>query len=233
MWVVVVGCGRALVWPRSAGRVTLCCSVGERTTEIVERYLNELAGVSGDAPAEPIIRALLAGSVDRLHLLCATLLHRNYPRLTKPPLNLQAEEMLSGVVERMMKAMRVVRPGNVRQFFALANQHMRWELNDLARRFDQETRAVELRESAIGDPATPTSTSQVSPNTVRMMEAIENLPEDEREAFSLVRVQGMTHVDAAAVLDVSVKTIQRRLNRSLLLLGEKLRDLQPHSVQHG
>src|SRR6266550_6961977 len=118
----------------------------ERTTEVVQRYLNELAGVPGDTPAEPIIRALLSSSVERLHLLCAALLHRSYPRLTKPPLNLQPEEMLSGVVERMMKAMRKVRPVTVRQYFVLANQHMRWELNELARRFDQETRAQELRE---------------------------------------------------------------------------------------
>ena len=47
--------------------------------------IDELAGVSGDTPAEPIVRELLAKSVDRLHMLCATLLHRNYPRLTKPP----------------------------------------------------------------------------------------------------------------------------------------------------
>jgi RNA polymerase sigma-70 factor (ECF subfamily) len=31
----------------------------------------------------------------------------------------------------------VARPTNVRQFFALANQHLRWELNDLARRLDE------------------------------------------------------------------------------------------------
>jgi hypothetical protein len=27
-----------------------------------------------------------------------------------------------------------IRPQTVRQFFALVNQHLRWELNDLARR---------------------------------------------------------------------------------------------------
>jgi len=205
----------------------------ERTTAVVEQYLNELAGVSGDTPAEPIVRELLAKSVDRLHMLCATLLHRNYPRLTKPPLNLQSEEMLGAVVERMMKAMRTVRPGTVRQFFGLANQHIRWELNDLARRLDDRTRAEELRESAVGAPI-PVSqaTSQVSPNTARMLAAIESLPEDERETFSLVRVQGMTHNDAAAVLGVSVKTVQRRLNRALPLLVQKLRDLQPEVSQH-
>ena len=42
--------------------------------------------------------------------------------------------MLGGVVEGLLKAMRSIRPRTVRQFFALANQHMRWQLNDLAHR---------------------------------------------------------------------------------------------------
>jgi RNA polymerase sigma-70 factor (ECF subfamily) len=72
----------------------------------VEQFLNELAGVTGDLPAEPVVRALLASAVDRLHLLCTTLLFRSYPRLIKPPLNLHADELLSSVVERLLKAMR-------------------------------------------------------------------------------------------------------------------------------
>jgi RNA polymerase sigma factor (sigma-70 family) len=60
-----------------------------------------------------------------------------------------------------------------------------------------------------------------------MLEAIDKLPEDEREAFSLVRIQGLTHAEAAEVLNVSPKTVQRRLNRGLLLLAEQLDDLRP------
>lgn len=197
-----------------------------RTTVVVQRYLDELAGLSGDSPAEPVIRALLATAVDRLQLLCANLLFRSYPRLTRPPLNLQPDEMLSSVVERMIKAMKSVRPQNVRQFFALANKHMRWELNDLARRLDKQVQAQQVRESLVAAPA-ESSESQISPNTRRILEAIEGLPDDEREAFDLVRIQGMTHPDAAAVLGVSAKTVQRRLNRSLLALEEKLGDLSP------
>src|SRR5277367_4994842 len=115
----------------------------EHTTAVVQNYLNNLAG---DQPAEPIVRALLDRSVRRLQLLCANLLHRDYRRLTLPPLNLQPEELLSTVVERLLKAMRTVRPQNVRGFFALVNQHMRWELNDLARRLDKEPTTVDLQE---------------------------------------------------------------------------------------
>ena len=110
----------------------------ERTTVVVQRYLDELAG---DSPAEPVVRALLDQAVRRLHQLCATLLHRDYPRLTLPPIKFQSDEMLGAVVERLLKALREARPRDVRQFFALAGQHMRWELNDLARRLDQQPRS--------------------------------------------------------------------------------------------
>ena len=98
-----------------------------RTTAVVQRYLDELAAAPESLPASPIVRELLAGAADRLHVLCATLLYRSYPRLTRPPLNLRAEEMLGAVVERLLKALRETRPAGVRQFFALANQHIRWE----------------------------------------------------------------------------------------------------------
>jgi RNA polymerase sigma-70 factor (ECF subfamily) len=200
----------------------VCAMNEERTTAVVQRYLDELAG---DSPAEPIVRALLDRAVRRLHLLCATLLYRSYPRLTHPPLNLQTDELLGAVAERLLKAMREVRPPTVRQFFALANQHMRWELNDLARRLDEQPAPVELREGLVPEPAS--SGSGLTPDGLRMLDAIDGLPPDEREVFDLVRVQGMTQTEAARVLGVAAVTVKRRLNRGLRLLTEKLGDLRP------
>jgi RNA polymerase sigma-70 factor (ECF subfamily) len=194
----------------------------EQTTAVVQRYLDELGA---DSPAEPVIRELLGRAVRRLHYLCAALLYRSYPRLTQPPLNLQVDELLSAVAERLLKAMREARPQNVRQFFALANQHMRWELNDVARRLDEQPSVMELQEGAV--PAPASSGSGLTPNGRRMLEAIDSLPEDEREVFGLVRVQGMTQTEAARILDVAPVTVKRRLNRGLQLLTEKLADLQP------
>jgi RNA polymerase sigma-70 factor (ECF subfamily) len=60
-----------------------------------------------------------------------------------------------------------------------------------------------------------------------MLAAIEALPEDEREVFDLVRIQGLTHAEVAGLIGVVEKTVQRRLNRARLLLAEQLADLCP------
>jgi len=193
---------------------------GENTTAAVQRYLGEL---NGENPVDPVVRELLDRAVVRLQRLCATLLHRDYPRLTRPPLNLHTDELLGAVVERLLKALREARPKTVREFFALAGQHMRWELNDLARRLDKQPAAAVLPEGELPSPAS--SGSGLSPDGRRMLETIDSLPEDEREAFDLVRIQGLTYAEAAEVLGVATKTVQRRLDRGLRLLTERLGDL--------
>jgi RNA polymerase sigma factor (sigma-70 family) len=200
----------------------------ERTTDAVQRYLNEL---TGDAPVQPVVRALLDRAIRRLRLLCTNLLHRNYPRLQQPPLNLQPDELLGAVIERVLKAMRVARPTNVRQFFSLANKHILWELNDLVRRLDKQPHSVELHESII--PAEADAPWAITPEYSRIVEAIGRLPDDEREVFELARIQGLTHAEVAGVIGVSVKTVQRRLNRSLQLLAEQLGDLKPDEDSTG
>jgi RNA polymerase sigma factor (sigma-70 family) len=197
----------------------------DHTTVVMQRHMCRLAQLDGDTPAEPIIGALIDSSVSRLHLLCRTLLARSYPRLAQPPLNLRPEELLSAVVDRLLHAVREVRPTNVRQFFALANRHMRWELNDLARRLDKETAAVELNEAWVESPAS--DDSELSPSARCMLDAVEGLPDEEREVFDLVRIQGFTQVEVASLLGVSPKTVQRRLNHGLLQLTARLSDLEP------
>jgi RNA polymerase sigma-70 factor (ECF subfamily) len=117
------------------------------------------------------------------------------------------------------------RPRTVRELFALANQQMRWELNDLARRLDLQPAAAELRGELVSSPAS--SVSGLTPNGLRRLRAIDELPEDQREVLDLVRIQGLTQVEAAEVLGVSTVTVKRRLNRGMRLLTEQLADLRP------
>jgi RNA polymerase sigma-70 factor (ECF subfamily) len=194
----------------------------EQTTVVIQRYLDALAG---DAPADPIIRELLERAAGRLRLLCGALLYRSYPRLTQPPANLETDDLLNGVVARLLTALREARPANVRGFFALASQRMRWQLNDLARRLDEKPPEAALPEAGVAGPAG--STVELTPDGRRMLGAIEGLPEDEREVFDLVGIHGLTHGEVATLVGVSEKTVQRRLNRAKLLVAEELADLRP------
>src|SRR6185503_15230362 len=202
-----------------------------RTTIAVQRYLDALKAQPAEAGAPQVIRELLERSAMRLHLLCASMIRRSYPRLARPPLNLRSEEMLSAVVERLIKALRESRPASVREFFGLANMHIRWELNDLARRLDEHTPPVEMEEQHIADQA-PSETS-LTANARRILAALDSLGEEEREVFGLVRMQGLTHDEASEVLGVSTKTVQRRLNRGRVQLATLLRDLEPQDGASG
>ncbi len=191
-----------------------------QTTAILQRYVAQLAEHPENSPESEIVRELIGRAAGRLEILCKTVLYQRYPRLTRAPLNLQAEELLSSVVERLLKAMQKARPNGVREFFALANQHILWELNDLARRLDKQEGDVRLSDTPVIAPES--SGAELSHNARTMLQAIEDLPDDEREVFALVRIQGLSQVEAAEVLGVSPKTIQRRLNRGLLTLTHSL-----------
>ena len=78
----------------------------EPTTVIIQRYLD---AVPRDTAAEPNVRELLEHAVGRLRLLCATFLYKSYPRLTRPPVNLETDELLGGVVAGLLTALRTTR----------------------------------------------------------------------------------------------------------------------------
>ena len=48
-----------------------------------------------------------------------------------------------------------------------------------------------------------------------------------RGALDFVRIHGMTYAEAAKVLDVSTKPVQRRLTHALVLLDAVIGDLRP------
>jgi RNA polymerase sigma-70 factor (ECF subfamily) len=53
-------------------------------------------------------------------------------------------------------------------------------------------------------------------------EQVAILPEEEREVFELIWYQGLGRAEAAALLDVSVKTVQRRWQAACLRLHQAL-----------
>jgi hypothetical protein len=71
----------------------------EPTTAVIQRYLDALPG---DTVADPLMRELLERAVGRLRLLCSTFLYKSHPRLARPPVNREADELLGGVVAGLL-----------------------------------------------------------------------------------------------------------------------------------
>lgn len=138
-------------------------------------------------------------------------------------MNLEAEDFLGSVAERLMKALREARPASVRQDFAPAGQHMRWELKDLARRLDEQPGAVEPCDDLA--PAPHGSDPALSQDGRRMLAAIDGLPKEEREVFDLIRIQGLTMPEAAGVLGVSESTVKRSL--AIFIVGKSAMMIPP------
>jgi RNA polymerase sigma-70 factor (ECF subfamily) len=79
----------------------------DSTTAVIQRYPDAMPG---DTAAEPVVRKLLGRAVGRLRPLCATFLYKRYARLTRPPVNLETDELLGGAVAGLIKAPQTARP---------------------------------------------------------------------------------------------------------------------------
>ncbi|HEX6628955.1 MAG TPA: RNA polymerase sigma-70 factor [Gemmatimonadaceae bacterium] len=62
---------------------------------------------------------------------------------------------------------------------------------------------------------------------VAVRQAIASLPDRPREVFQLSRERGLKYAEIAAVLDISVKTVEKRMGQALAELREKLEEWLP------
>jgi hypothetical protein len=109
---------------------------------------------------------------------------------TRTPLNAAALLVAGALLGSLSASLRLATPvqaedkpaasaeldRTVRPVFVPANQHRRWEHNDLAGRLDSQPAAVERCEGLV--PALASSVWGFSPDGYRMLQAIGELPED-------------------------------------------------------
>lgn len=196
----------------------------EDTNVAIQGCLNRLARATEDSDARQIVLELVSVGAGRILLLCGSTLSRRYPRLANGPFNVQPDDLLGAVVERLIKAMRNVRPLHAREFFALAMKHIRWELNGLVRELDAQRHEPLPSDVTARDPEA--SDERFSPLGHRILQAIHGLAQSDQEIFNLVRLHGMTQRDAADVLGISERTVERRLKRILPRLRGELGGVQ-------
>lgn len=175
-----------------------------------------------DAGDPTALDGLLRHAADRLERLARHML-RSHPAVQRWA---QTDDVLQGALVRLTRALQALRPASSRQFFALAAQQLRRELIDLARHYygAEGVGANHASGSHVVDPSDQTHDPDHLADWSAIHEHIEQLPEEERAVVDLLFYQGLPQAEAAAILNVTVRTVQRRWQSALLRLHRVLRD---------
>jgi RNA polymerase sigma factor (sigma-70 family) len=185
---------------------------------MMQRFLP--GAVAGD---EAALNALLRHCGERLTFLTRRMLG-DYRRVRRWA---ETDDVLQNALLRLVAALRQVKPATSRDFLALATLQIRRELIDLARHFygpeglgaRHDSRGN--RESHEREPVDPPD-ARSEPSSLaqwtELHEQIGALPEEEREVVGLLFYQGMSQNEAAEVLNISVRTLQRRWHDALCKL---------------
>jgi RNA polymerase sigma-70 factor (ECF subfamily) len=173
----------------------------------------------------------------RLRLLTRKMLRR-YPRVRRWE---ETDDVFQNVTLRLRRTLAQVAPENVRDFLRLASLNIRRELLDLVKHYygPQGLGAHQVfhqTQRAVGDTTAETEQPQdLTHEPSRLAawsefhEQVEALPADEREVFDLLWYQGLSQAEAAEVLHISDRTLQRRWQAARTSLYEALRGELPPS----
>ncbi len=195
-------------------------------TEQLRGWLVRLRAGDPAAPEE-----LLRHVSDRLQRLTRHML-RGHPAVKRWA---QTDDVLQGALLRLLRAAQQVEPGSMREFFALAAQQIRRELIDLARHFcgpqGAGTHHATPDPDDGGDWAAEWPANADKPESLAEWSdfhaQIERLPDEQREVVDLLYYQGLSQAEAAALLDVTVRTVQRRWHAALVHLHDSLHGQGP------
>jgi RNA polymerase sigma-70 factor (ECF subfamily) len=195
------------------------------TTLRVQRCLDRL-----NAGEEAARRDLIDTACGRLTRLARKMLHAD-GRLRRWE---ETDDVFQNAMVRLCRALEQITPQSPREFFRLAALQVRRELIDLARHYyGPHGAAVKRASRGMAKQADDLSRATPEPadsshDPSRLMawtefhEQVGALPDEQREVFDLLWYQGVTHAEAATVLHVSEKTIQRRWQAACLSLHEAL-----------
>jgi RNA polymerase sigma-70 factor (ECF subfamily) len=199
--------------------------MAESTTIHVQHLLNCLAANDPRAKAD-----LIAVTHVRLLALTRKLLSR-FPNIRTME---ETQTIFNESFLRLGPALDELKPKTVQQFFGLAAVQIHRVLIDLIRRL--RGRGQEKRPKNLSLDRAPTGTDNSDAYDVEdrnaeesylgmvcdLLDAIRNLPEQEREVVELLFYQGLTRAEAADVLGIHEDTVKRRWSRARIALADKL-----------
>ena len=179
---------------------------------MMQQLLSRL--VAGDDAA---IDALLKHYGERLTILTRRMLG-DYRRVRRWA---ETDDVLQNALLRLVSAMRSVKPTTSRDFLALATLQIRRELIDLARHYygpegigaNHDSQGRDDAKNA--DPPDVRSEPGSLSQWTELHEQIGALPDEEREVVGLLYYQGLSQAEAAEILGISLRTLQRRWHDAL------------------
>jgi RNA polymerase sigma factor (sigma-70 family) len=149
----------------------------------------------------------------------------------------QTDDLLQAALLRLYRSLAEVRPASGSHFDNLAAAQMRRELIDMTRSYygpEGEGAHHHTDGNASDDPLSQAPDESGKPESLlgwaAFHEAVEALPDEEREVVNLLWYRGLTHTQAAEALGVATKTVQRRWASARLLIRQALHDEQPETA---
>jgi RNA polymerase sigma-70 factor (ECF subfamily) len=161
---------------------------------------------------------------------------RGYPHLQRWE---QTDDIYQTAVARLYQALTQMTPESAQHFWHLAALQIRRTLIDLARtHFGPEGQARHhhsdgalAREDADAEIVRNAPQRSAEPVTLEdwtaFHEAVDRLPEGERDVFQLVWYSGLTQQETADTIGVSLPTVQRRWYAAQVSLYRALQDKTP------
>ncbi|UBM38901.1 sigma-70 family RNA polymerase sigma factor [Bremerella sp. TYQ1] len=181
---------------------------------------NQLKRLSEGCPESR--RTIIEHCCDRLRTMARRML-KKYPGVGRWS---DTDDVLQESLLRLHRALVTVKPESVRKFYGLAATQIRRELIDLARSHFGPLGVGTKHDTDAGNAAQSHPDVHFEPDTIaawtEFHEAVEELPEAEKEVFSLLWYDGLIQSDAARVLGISLATLKRRWVSARLLLNERL-----------
>lgn len=177
---------------------------------------------AGDpSAAEPQLRKVLA-KVEGL----AASMFRRYPRVGRFA---DIDDVVQGVLVRLLRALREIRPNSTRQFYALSAEMVRRELLDLIKRY-YGPQGAGTNLSGVPAGEEPGEFIAYAPEEADLDRltafhaAVERLPVEQREVIGLTYYHDWTQNQIADLFQVSTRTVQRWLADATTALHEKMAD---------
>jgi RNA polymerase sigma-70 factor (ECF subfamily) len=210
--------------------------MGEPRGDTVQ--LQALLSLAAQGDGQSLDQAI-ALAAERLEKLTHKMLRR-YPHLQRWE---QTDDVLQTAVMRLHRSLRKVRPDSVRSFLGLATVEIRRTLIDLLRHhFGPHGAAAHHHTDFLdsvrdADQGVLTSVpdhddaAESLEAWTSFHEAMDALPEDEREVMHLGWYGGMRQAEMADVLGISVSTIKRRWYRARLHLRAAMAGRSPPGAE--